>query len=69
MGLFSKKLTSDEYEKVLKKISELNAEVALLRSEQEALKTNQNSLRGMINRRFGGEQTKEENLNTGFPFS
>lgn len=58
MGIF-KRVNSEEYEKLLKKFIELDAEIKSLRAEVAALQSNQNSLRGLVNRR-GYQQEKEE---------
>lgn len=57
MGIFSKttKLNSDEYEKLTKKIIELNASLEEIKKKFEVITTNMTSLRGLINRRIGGK--------------
>jgi len=47
------KLTSDEYDKVLKKVVALDAEVGQLNAKLEALNTSYNDLRGKFNRKLG----------------
>jgi hypothetical protein len=70
MSIFSRKLNSDEYETILKRISDLRVEIAALKADFDSLRTNQNSLRGKLNIMVGGEKTisKEEDLNLEFPF-
>lgn len=61
MGLFTKKyLNSEEYDKLSKDLTQLFNIVTRLSTELDALKTNQNSLRGMINRKFNPKGLEEE---------
>jgi uncharacterized protein YoxC len=63
MGLFAKKqLNSEEYEKLSKRIIEMESDIQLLASKTNALQTNQNSLRGMVNRKLNpiGEEQEEQ---------
>lgn len=80
MGIFSKRWTqvnSNEFEKLIMKIHELRTEfitfqsgIENLRSELETLRTNQNSLRGLVNKKLSGDQDEErKGLNLGFPFN
>jgi cell division protein FtsB len=74
MSIFSRKLKSDEYESVLNKITEFKYQVSALAAEVEALRTNQNSLRGKVNQIAGGDKDKviednEKDLNLPFPFN
>lgn len=68
MGIFSRntKLNSDEYERLTKKLIEVNSDLQEIKKEFESLRTNQNSLRGLINRRIGGDKennSESETLN------
>jgi len=60
-SLFSKnkQIGSEEYEKVSKRIVEINTLLEELRTKIQVLETNMNSLRGLINRKVGGF-TKDE---------
>jgi len=74
MSIFSRKLKSDEYESILNKIAEFKYQVSALAAEVEALRTNQNSLRGKVNQIAGGDREKvieetEKDLNLPFPFN
>jgi len=62
MGIFSRstKLNSDEYERLTKKLTELSAELQDLKSRCEAITTNCNSLRGLVNRRLSGSGSDDE---------
>lgn len=52
MGLFSKKLNSNEYEELVKRIASLEAEIP-------KLTTLMHSLRGIINRKIGFEDLED----------
>lgn len=57
------KVNSDEYEFLLKRISELKAEVAELSSKVAAVTSDAANLRGQFNRKVSGikkEESKEE---------
>jgi len=62
MSIFSRntKLNSEEYEKLIKRFAELESTLTKIQGELEALKTNQNSLRGLVNRKIGGIKEEEE---------
>jgi hypothetical protein len=68
MSFFSRSLNSDEFEQLNKKLISAISEIENIKAKIEALNTNQNSLRGLINRKIGGEAKQEEDFNTGFPF-
>jgi len=71
MSFFSKKINSEEFEKLLNKINELKSDISAIKADLDSVRTNQNSLRGIVNRRLHPEENKEEvqkGLNTGFPF-
>lgn len=64
MSIFSKnikQLNSEEYEKLTKKIIDLNSLIEEVRSKLSILETNYHSMRGMINRRIGKHEEEEEN--------
>lgn len=69
-----KPMRSEEYETLLKKLSELRHDVEQVKSELKALVTNYDNLRGQFNRKLsyiknqeqGEEQTKD--LNSLNPF-
>jgi hypothetical protein len=67
MGIFSKKLNSDEYEKLLKRIVELETERMLLSEKYDILFTSMSSLRGFVNRKVNSEE-KEESIKSDLPF-
>ena len=56
---FRKNLNSEEYEKILKILAELQMKYANIDTRIEALTTNQNSLRGLINRKLNPEKIEE----------
>jgi hypothetical protein len=62
MGIFFRntKVNSDEYEKLTKKIIDLNATVEEIKKKFEVLTTNYNSLRGLINRKLTGKDLEED---------
>jgi len=61
MGIFTrKKLNSDEYEILSKKFISMVQDLDALRSSLDVLRTNQNSLRGLVNRKMGGSKEGEE---------
>jgi len=61
MGIFfKKKLGSDEYEDLIKKIIKVQGDIDLLTAKLSALETNQNSLRGLVNRKFGNYDEEED---------
>ncbi len=63
MGLFTKKeINSQEYEKILRRIAELDSAISALSGKVDSLFTNQQSLRGMVNRRFSKEEESEEEM-------
>jgi len=59
--MFGKKCNSDEYEKLLKKIVSCVGDIDEIRAKMAALQSNQNSLRGLVNRKMGAPE-EEENL-------
>lgn len=67
MGIFSKKINSDEFEQLSKKITALVGDVEELKKKFEILTTNYNSLRGLVNRKIGGveETTQSKDINNG----
>ena len=56
---FKKNLNSEEYEKLLKKLVDVEAKLSVVSTELEQLKTNQNSIRGLINRKLNPEKVDE----------
>lgn len=52
-----------EIEELEKKVDKAITDIAQLQHDQELLKTNQNSLRGLINRKIGNETKTETNIN------
>lgn len=62
MGIFSKKLNSSEFEILLKKIVLVVSDIDLLKSKFAAMDTNMNSLRGLVNRKFGDYGEVEEDI-------
>ena len=72
MILFRKKLIpnlgSEEYEKLVKRIIELNGFYEQLKTKIEILNTNYDNLRGNFNRKLSGikleEEKKTENINS-----
>jgi hypothetical protein len=73
MGIFSstpkeRMILNEDYEKILNKISDVAADIKLLKVEVESLRTNINSINGRINRKLGLQPT-EEDLNKPFPFN
>lgn len=56
----NKKINSEEFEIISKKITIINGAVESLQLLFEQLKTNQNSLRGLINRKMSGEKDERE---------
>ena len=64
MGIFSKKLGSNEFEILLRKIVLVVSDIDLLKSKFANIDTNMNSLRGLINRKFGNYEEAEEDLNS-----
>lgn len=65
MVFFSSRVNSDEYEKLLKRIAEIANDISQLNSKVAALITNQNSLRGLVNRKIGEEVEKDSYDNSG----
>lgn len=64
MGIFSKSINSEEYEKLSKKITDLAADVEDLKKKFAVITTNMSSLRGLINRRIGGDQDVDDSEET-----
>ena len=65
MGIFSrKKIGSDEFETLLRKIVLIITDIDLLKSKCAALNTNMVSIRGLINRKFGDYGDEEQDLNS-----
>lgn len=66
MGIFSRKrLNSNEYEDLNKKLIAVVTSLDLMESKVYAMTTNMNSLRGLVNRKFGNydeEDVKEKPL-------
>jgi len=70
-NLGEKNINSNEYDSVLKKISEINAELELFKTKLNLIKTDLDNLRGRFNQRIAkgregddkeaGEPTKELN--------
>ena len=60
MGFFQKKLNSDEYEKLKKEMITISGDMEILKTALQTLQTNQNSLRGFVNRKMGRSTTEEE---------
>jgi hypothetical protein len=56
----NKKINSEEYEKLFKRITELESKIDIASSNCENLKSTVSSLRGLVNRKIAGEETKEE---------
>lgn len=56
---FKKNLNSEEYEKLSKKLVDVEAKLSVVSTELEQLKTNQNSIRGLINRKLNPEKVEE----------
>jgi hypothetical protein len=61
-----KEIRSSDYETLLKRLAETNADVAKLKAEMESQRSLINSINGRINRKLGSND--EQDLNTGFPF-
>jgi len=60
-------LSSEEYEKLLKRVIGLEADIGSLRSKIEQQSTLTSSLRGLVNRKIGKEPSEDEtesNLST-----
>lgn len=57
---WNKQINSQEYEKLFKKIIELENKVISFNVEVETLKTNVNSLRGLVNRKLNPQKDEEE---------
>jgi hypothetical protein len=55
MGIFSKKVNSVEFESLTNKLIEIYGKISTLSSELEIMKTNLNSLRGLVNRKLNKE--------------
>jgi len=72
MGIFSRAMRSDEHEDLLKKINTLASDLEVLKGAFESLRTNQNSLRGLLNRKVDlsaeekTEATTEGAIDDGF---
>lgn len=58
-----------EIEELQKQVNKAISDICQLQHDQELLKTNQNSLRGLINRKIGGttEQETDESKNLNNP--
>jgi chromosome segregation ATPase len=69
-------IRSEEYDSLLKKLSDVRHDLEQVKSELKALVTNYDNLRGQFNRKLSyikqrdeeEESTKPEYLNTGIPF-
>jgi len=64
-------ISSIEYERVFRKMTELNYKIDEVISKVKALETNYDNLRGKFNRQLGmlkPEEPQGEDLNTGIPF-
>lgn len=48
-----------EIEELQKKVDKAITDICQLQHEQELLRTNQNSLRGLVNRKLGGEKAED----------
>jgi len=59
-GNDAKHLNSDEYERVLKRISELSSELGVCKANLEILRTDLANLRGKFNQRLRGSKHEEE---------
>jgi hypothetical protein len=57
-----KSLNSEEYDKILKKLSELDNKVEVLNGKFKALETNYDLLRGQFNRKLAGIRKEELDL-------
>jgi predicted RNase H-like nuclease (RuvC/YqgF family) len=55
-----KNLTSEEYEKLSKQITDLSQQIQQLKSTTDFLETNLRSLRGLVNRKLSGDKDMEE---------
>lgn len=53
------KMNSDEYDKILKKLSELENKTEVLHGKFKALETNYDLLRGQFNRKLAGLRKEE----------
>lgn len=61
MGLWNtRRITAKEYEEFLKLVTKLEQKLEKLETAFENLKTNQNSLRGLVNRKFGTKAEEED---------
>jgi len=60
---FKKKINSEEFEALHKKIILSAGDIDLLKTEIANLKTNMNSLRGLINRKGSAKLEESEDLN------
>jgi len=52
-----------EIEDLQKKVDRAITDICQLQHDQELLKTNQSSLRGLVNRKLGGSKEESEDLN------
>lgn len=63
MNFWNKKVNSDEYEKLHKKITELSVEISELTAKIRLIQSDNSNLRGQFNRKLSGlkkEETPEE---------
>jgi flagellar biosynthesis chaperone FliJ len=58
---WNKKINSDEYEKLAKKITEMSEEISTVSNNLKILETNYNDLRGKFNRKLAGIKQSENN--------
>jgi len=75
MNFFNKKLNSEEYEKLSKKITELSADLNELSSKVRIIQSDNANLRGQFNRKLSGikkdedvEETQDINKGVLLPF-
>lgn len=59
----SKAINSDEYERCLKRIAELDTEIGVLETKTDAITSSLANLRGIINRKLGGAKIIDEDGN------
>ena len=65
MGIFSRnRLGSNEFQELQKQISILATSLEQLHGKFAIMRTNVNSLRGLVNRKFGNYDDGEEDLNS-----
>lgn len=60
--MFSRRMRSEEHEDLLKKIASLASDVKILEGEMAAMKTNQNALRGLLNRKLDISEEEKKDI-------